>query len=73
MKDRKFELILRQIAKDNDPTPEHVRQEMQIAMDMASPGPAVQAKWVAIPRKGKVLTLEGFAAYMTSQIPNSGT
>ena len=68
MTDRKFEAILQDIARKHHTTPERVRQEMQAAMDvaMASPDPAVQARWAAIPRKGEKLSLEEFVRYMAS-------
>ncbi len=68
MPDQKFEAVLTQIARKNNTTKEHVRREMQYAMDMAmaSPDPLVQARWAAIPRKGEKLTLEEFVSYMAS-------
>lgn len=75
MKDQKFEAILEQIARDNHTTKQHVRQEMQLAMDLAmkSPDPIIQARWASIPKKGEQLTLEEFVAYMASQLPGRHT
>lgn len=66
MKQTKFEAILEQIAKSEHTSPEHVRQEMQKAMDlaMASTDPAIQAKWAHIPKSGEKLTLEEFVEYL---------
>ena len=68
MPDSKFEVILKQLARKNHTTPGHIRQEMQFAMDMAmaSPDPAVQARWTAVPRKGEKPTLEEFVSYMAT-------
>ena len=48
-----FNQILTEIAKKNNTSPEHVRSEMQKAMDaaMRNPDPAIQARWASIPRK----------------------
>lgn len=68
MSDKRFEAMLKAVAKKNHTTPERVRWEMQLAMDkaMASPDPIVQAGWVRIPRKGEKPTLEEFVSYMAS-------
>ena len=61
-----FNQILTEIAKKNNTSPDHVRSEMQKAMDaaMRNPDPAVQARWASSPRKGAVPTLEEFIEYM---------
>lgn len=66
MTEKQFDRILRETAKQYNTTPEHVRQEMQLAMDeaMRNPDPTVQAKWASIPRKGDVPTLEEFVEHM---------
>lgn len=71
MPNQKIEAVLAQIARKNNTTKEHVRREMQYAMDiaMASPDPAVQARWAAVPRKGAKPTLEEFVSYMASLSP----
>lgn len=71
MPNQKIEAVLAQIARKNNTTKEHVRRELQYAMDiaMASPDPAVQARWAAIPRKGEKPTLEEFICYMASLSP----
>lgn len=71
MSGKKFEALPTQIARRSHTTPERVRQEMQYAMDMAmaSPDPAVQARWAAVPRKGAKPTLEEFVSYMASLSP----
>lgn len=65
MTEKEFQSILNQIAKQNHTTPETVREKMQAAMDaaMASPDPRIQARWAAIPKKGKKLTLAEFIDY----------
>ena len=68
MPNQKIEAVLAQIARKNNTTKEHVRREMQYAMDMAmdSLNPAVQARWAAVPRKGEKPTLEEFVRYLAS-------
>lgn len=68
MADSKFEDVIAQVARKHHTTPDHVRAEMQYAMDMAmqSPDPVVQGKWASIPRKGDRLTLEEFVYYLVS-------
>ena len=70
MKDIKFEIILREIARKHHTTPNEVRREMQLAMDaaLACDDPKIQAKWAAIPKKGGKITLEEFVAYMASRM-----
>ena len=70
MKPSNFEAILERIAKTEHTTKEHIRQEIQKAMDlaMASPDPLIQAKWAQIPKSGKKLTLEEFVTYMATQV-----
>jgi len=70
MKDIKFEIILREIARKHHTTPNEVRREMQLAMDaaLACDDPKIQAKWAAIPKKGEKITLEEFVAYASSKI-----
>ena len=70
MKDQKLEKVLRSIAKEHHTTPEKVRQEMQLAMEMgmASTDPMVRARWAMIPKKGETLTLEEFVAYLAAEL-----
>ena len=58
--------IIKKIAKQQNTTPEHIRKEMEKAMEEAkrSQDPAVQARWAAIPRKGADVTLEEFLTYV---------
>ena len=65
-----FNRILAKIARDHHTTVAQVRREMQIAMEtgQANPDPFIRARWAAIPRKGKELTLEEFIAYIAHQI-----
>ena len=69
MESPKFRSILKEIARRHNTTVEEVRSQMQLAMDEARKcsDPAVQARWNAIPRKGEVLTLEEFVAYMAGR------
>lgn len=66
MQKRELQKILRKIAKENNTTPEHVYQEMQLAIDAAqnSPDPAIRAKWDLIPKSGETHTVEDFLEYM---------
>ena len=70
MKPSNFEAILERIAKTEHTTKEHIRQEMQKAMDlaMASPDPLIQARWARIPKSGEKPTLEEFVEYIATQI-----
>lgn len=60
--------IIKQIANQHHTTPEHVRREMEAAMNEAkrSIDPAVQARWNAIPHKREEVTLEEFINYIAS-------
>lgn len=60
------EQILKQIAKEHHTTVDTVRREIEQAMQaaQASPDPAIRAKWAAIPKKGKALTLEEFLDFL---------
>ena len=58
--------LLQQIATENHTTPQIVRREMEEAIRIAqqSNDPTIQARWAAIPKRGKKLTLEEFLDYM---------
>ena len=54
--------LIAQVAREHNITPEHARAEMEKALMAAqqSKNPATQAKWAAIPKKGKFVTLDEF-------------
>ena len=70
MTEKKMQRILEQIAAANHTTPEQVRNEMKAAMDegQRSSNPLVQARWAAIPRKGKELTVDEFIEYVAAHL-----
>lgn len=68
MDSQRLNEILRNIAAEYNTTIEDVRTEMLLAMKegQQSTDPAVQARWNAIPRTGKELSLEEFIAYCST-------
>lgn len=65
-----FKHIIEQIAKDAHTTPAQVLRKMEAAMKagQSNPDPAIQAKWAAIPKKGKELTVEEFVEYCAARV-----
>ena len=53
----KLDKVIKKIAKQHHCTPEHVRKEMEYAMNEAkkSTDPVIQARWAAIPREMRSL------------------
>lgn len=70
MRNHKLKIILEELARKNHTTPEQIRKEMQFAIKegQKSRDPFIQARWAAIPRKGKELTLEEFVEYLAKQL-----
>lgn len=66
MKDPKVEAVLQRIANSHGVSVHHVRKEIQYAMDqaMASPDPAIQARWALIPCRGEKPTIDEFIIYL---------
>jgi len=63
---RKFEKILKQIAKNNGVSVEKVKKEMQEALDAAYESPNIYAQGVM--RKGEKPTLEEFMAHLAKKL-----
>ena len=74
MQKRELQNILQKIATEHNTTPEHIYQEMQIAIDAAqnSIDPSVRAKWESIPKSGEALTVEEFIEFMVLILKLSG-
>ena len=70
MQKEQMDHILAEIAKKHNTTPDCVRREMEIALNVAqnSNNPYTKAKWALIPRKGDSVTLEEFLDYMVNTI-----
>ena len=66
MGNKKLDMIIENIAKQNHTTVAEVRNEMIAAMEEArqSSDPAVQARWAKIPQKGAGPTIEEFVSYL---------
>ena len=66
MGNKKLDMIIENIAKQNHTTVAEVRNEMIAAMEEArqSSDPAVQARWANIPHKGNEPTIEEFVSYL---------
>ena len=66
----KVKRILEQIAQKEHTTAAEVRREIMEALAEAqrSPDPAVQARWAAVPRRGKEPTLDEIVDYLAKQV-----
>ena len=64
--------ILSQIAQAHNTTASNVRKEIEDAMRIAqaSPDPAIQARWRAIPHNGPELTVEELIMYILTSTKN---
>ena len=73
MKDQRVEAVLQKVARSNGVSVDHVRREIQYAMEegMASPDPLVQAEWALIPRKGEKPTVDEFIIYLANKYEES--
>ena len=70
-----FNEILRQVAIENNTTPEEVYSEMQIALDAAfqNPDPNVQKEWGKIPLSGNRPTPEEVIPFLAALLSVSDT
>ena len=70
MNQKQFEEMLREMANEHGVTVEELRSDMEIAMNAAknNPDPKAQAKWAAIPCKGKSPTLAEFIIHAADTI-----
>ena len=70
-----FNEILRQVAIENNTTPEEVYSEMQIALDAAfqNPDPNVQKEWEKIPLSGNRPTPEEVIPFLAVLLSVSDT
>lgn len=60
---------IRETARRNHVSEKEVREEMElcIRLGQTSPDPAVRARWDAIPRRGKTLTVEELVDYLAKK------
>lgn len=67
--------IIRQIAKEHNASPEHIRLEMEKAMMKAkkTTNPRAKALWDSIPRKGNDVTLEELVEYIAVTVKRAAT
>lgn len=70
---KRFNEILKAIAKQNNTTPQEVLKDMQTAIDTGydNPDPAVQAKWSTIPHKGERPTAEEVINHLALSLASS--
>lgn len=66
----KAKMAIKKVAEMHHTSEREVHEEMLRFLEFAakSSDPAVRAKWDAIPKKGKTLTVEEFIEYAAAQI-----
>lgn len=63
-------MVIKRVAEMNNTSEQEVRKEMLHCLEYAAnnPDPVARARFAAIPKKGKTLTVEEFIEYAAAQI-----